>query len=144
MGNPFAANRVVENPYNSLIFLREEENDDSPILKVSKLKQVAAQIIKKHEEHAFSSTSQEESTQSYQPPHDSIMGPSVYPSTQHNPQPFYRPDYQFRYPQGKGKTLSGGYGKYYNSQWTLPPTWTESGGAVTRQSRLVEFGGPVP
>ncbi|GJU61609.1 hypothetical protein Tco_1243444 [Tanacetum coccineum] len=127
MGNPFAANRVVENPYNSLIFLREEENDDSPILKVSKLKQVAAQIIKKHEEHAFSSTSQEESTQSYQPPHDSIMGPSVYPPAQQNPQPFYRPDYQFGYPRGKGKTFSGGYGEYYNSQWTLPPAWTESG-----------------
>ncbi|GJT13683.1 hypothetical protein Tco_0860725 [Tanacetum coccineum] len=127
MGNPFAANRVVENPYNSLIFLREEENDDSPILKVSKLKQVAAQIIKKHEEHAFPSTSQEESTQSYQPPHDSIMGPSVYPPAQQNPQPFYRPDYQFGYPRGKGKTFSGGYGEYYNSQWTLPPAWTESG-----------------
>nr|GEY79299.1 TPA: orf y [Tanacetum cinerariifolium] len=59
------------------------------------------QIIKKHEEHVFPSTSQEESTQSYQPPHDSIMGPSVYPPAQQNPQTFYRPDYQFGYPQGK-------------------------------------------
>ncbi|GKB52689.1 putative polyprotein [Tanacetum coccineum] len=55
------------------------------------------------------------------------MGPSVYPPAQQNPQPFYRPDYQFGYPQGKGKTFSGGYGEYYNSQWTLPPAWTESG-----------------
>ncbi|GKB71343.1 hypothetical protein Tco_0932755 [Tanacetum coccineum] len=83
-----------------------------------------AQIIKKHEEHAFPSTSQEESTQSYQPPRDSIMGPSVYPPAQQNPQPFYRPDYQFGYPQGKSKIFSGGYGEYYNSQWTLPPAFT--------------------
>nr|GEZ40699.1 hypothetical protein [Tanacetum cinerariifolium] len=38
-----------------------------------------------------------------------------------------RPDYQFGYPQGKGKSFSKGYGEYYNSQWTLPPAWTESG-----------------
>ncbi|GJR45117.1 hypothetical protein Tco_1313220 [Tanacetum coccineum] len=81
-----------------------------------------------YEENAFpSSSSQIESTQSYQPPHDSIMGPPVYPPAQQNPQPFYRPDYQFGYPQGKGKIFSGGYGEYYNSQWTLPPAWTESG-----------------
>nr|GEX31314.1 RNA-directed DNA polymerase [Tanacetum cinerariifolium] len=55
------------------------------------------------------------------------MGPSVYPLAQQNPQPFYRPYYQFGYSQGKGKTFSEGYGEYYNSQWTLPPAWTESG-----------------
>nr|GFA71897.1 TPA: orf y [Tanacetum cinerariifolium] len=55
------------------------------------------------------------------------MGPSVYPPTQQNPQPFYRPDYQFGYPQGKGKSFSRGYGEYYNSEWTLPSAWTESG-----------------
>ncbi|GKE84626.1 hypothetical protein Tco_1558368 [Tanacetum coccineum] len=89
---------------------------------------MAAQIIKKHEEHAFpSSSSQIESAQSYQPPHDSIMGPPVYPPAQQNLQPFYMPDYQFGYPQGKGKIFNGGYGVYYNSQWTLPPAWTESG-----------------
>ncbi|GJU21611.1 hypothetical protein Tco_1154953 [Tanacetum coccineum] len=54
------------------------------------------------------------------------MGPSVYPPAQQNPQPFYKPDYQFDYPRGKGKTFSGGYGEYYNSQSTLPPAWTES------------------
>ncbi|GJY43604.1 Orf y [Tanacetum coccineum] len=26
----------------------------------------------------------------------------------------------------RGKTFSGGYGEYYNSEWTLPPAWTES------------------
>ncbi|GKB10460.1 Orf y, partial [Tanacetum coccineum] len=31
------------------------------------------------------------------------------------------------YPQGKGNIFSGGYGEYHNSQWTLPPAWTESG-----------------
>ncbi|GKC37068.1 hypothetical protein Tco_1049452, partial [Tanacetum coccineum] len=41
--------------------------------------------------------------------------------------PYPKPDYQFGYPQGKSKTFNGGYGKYYNSQWTLPPAWTESG-----------------
>nr|GFB60725.1 hypothetical protein [Tanacetum cinerariifolium] len=71
-----------------------------------------AQIIKKHEEHVFPSTSQEESTQSYQPPHDSIMGPSVYPPAQQNPQSFYRPDHQFGYPQGRSKLFSGGYEAY--------------------------------
>ncbi|GKA85547.1 ORFIII-like polyprotein [Tanacetum coccineum] len=37
------------------------------------------------------------------------MGPSIYPPAQQNPQPFYRPDYQFGYPRGKGRTFSGGY-----------------------------------
>nr|GEV02811.1 retrotransposon protein, putative, Ty3-gypsy subclass [Tanacetum cinerariifolium] len=85
------------------------------------------QIIKQHEEHVFPSASQEESTQSYQPPHNSIMRSSVYPPAQQNPQPFCRPDYQFGYPQGKDKSFSGGYGEYYNSQWTLPSAWTELG-----------------
>ncbi|GKC13819.1 Orf y [Tanacetum coccineum] len=124
--NPFAAKRG-EN-HTILHLSKEEENDDLPYPKfLNSHNKCQGTNLQKHEEHAFPSTLQEESTQSYQPPHDSIMGPSVYPSTQHNPQPFYRPDYQFRYPQGKGKTFSGGYGKYYNSQWTLPPAWTESG-----------------
>ncbi|GJV49303.1 hypothetical protein Tco_1439515 [Tanacetum coccineum] len=108
----------------------EEENDDDdlPYPKFRKFKQMAAEIIKKHEEQAFpSSSSQIESTQSYQPPHDSIMGPPVYPPAQQNPPPFYKPDYQFGYPQGKSKIFNGGYGEYHNSQWTLPPAWTESG-----------------
>ncbi|GJX81723.1 hypothetical protein Tco_0331204 [Tanacetum coccineum] len=125
--NPFAA-KHGEN--HTILHLSKEENDDDdlPYPKFRNFKQVAAQIIKKHEEHAFpSSSSQIESTQSYQPPHDSIMGPPVYPPAQQNPQPFYRPDYQFGYPQGKSKIFNGGYGEYYNSQWTLPPAWTESG-----------------
>ncbi|GKB01462.1 hypothetical protein Tco_0829506 [Tanacetum coccineum] len=95
--NPFAA-KHGEN-HTILHLSKEEENDDLPYPKFRKFKQMAAQIIKKHEEHAFpSSSSQIESTQSYQPPHDSIMGPPVYPLAQHNPQPFYKPDYQFGYP----------------------------------------------
>nr|GFB93263.1 hypothetical protein MA16_Dca018881 [Tanacetum cinerariifolium] len=135
--NPFTAKRELEweNPFaakrgedHTILHLSKEEKDDGlPYPKFRKFEQVAAQIIKKHEEHVFPSTSQEESTQSYQPPHDSIMGPSVYPPAQQNPQSFYRPDYQFGYPQGKGKLFSGGYGEYHNSQWTLPPAWTESG-----------------
>ncbi|GKA56092.1 Orf y [Tanacetum coccineum] len=31
------------------------------------------------------------------------MGPAVYPPARQNPQPTYKPDYQFGYPQGKGK-----------------------------------------
>ncbi|GJU44590.1 Orf y [Tanacetum coccineum] len=86
-----------------------------------------AQIISKHEEQAFPSTSKVESTQTYQPSHDLIMGPSAYPSAQQNSQPFYSPNYQFGYPQGKGKQFSKGYVEYHNSQWTLPLAWTESG-----------------
>ncbi|GKF80632.1 hypothetical protein Tco_0239234, partial [Tanacetum coccineum] len=78
------------------IRIENDDDDDLPYPKFRKFKQMAAQIIKKHEEHAFpSSSTQIESTQSYQPPHDSIMGPPVYPPAQQNPQPFYRPDYQF-------------------------------------------------
>ncbi|GJT48748.1 hypothetical protein Tco_0974905 [Tanacetum coccineum] len=74
--NPFAAKRG-EN-HTILHISKEEEDDDLPYPKFRNFKQVAAQIIKKHEEHAFPS-SQVESTQSYQLPHDSIMGPPVYP-----------------------------------------------------------------
>ncbi|GKD49316.1 hypothetical protein Tco_1278292, partial [Tanacetum coccineum] len=41
--------------------------------------------------------------------------------------PYPKPDYHFGYPQGKSKIFSAGYGEYYNSQWTLPPAWIESG-----------------
>ncbi|GKB48638.1 hypothetical protein Tco_0899391 [Tanacetum coccineum] len=67
--NPFAA-KHGEN-YTILHLSKEEENDDLPenddllYPKFRNFKQVAAQIIKKHEEHAFPSTLQEESTQSY-------------------------------------------------------------------------------
>nr|GFB40806.1 hypothetical protein [Tanacetum cinerariifolium] len=105
--NPFAAKRGED--HTILHLSKEEDDNDLPYPKFRKFEQVAAQIIKKHEEHVFPSTSQEESTQSYQPPHDSIMGPSVYPPAQQNPQSFYRPDYQFGYPQGKSKLFSGGY-----------------------------------
>ncbi|GJZ78469.1 hypothetical protein Tco_0643306 [Tanacetum coccineum] len=60
--NPFAAKRG-EN-HTILHLSKEEENNDLPYPKFRNFKQVAAQIIKKHEEHAFPSTSQEESTQS--------------------------------------------------------------------------------
>nr|GEU52445.1 hypothetical protein AMTR_s00071p00160240 [Tanacetum cinerariifolium] len=63
----------------------------------------------------------------YQPPPDAIMGPAVYPPARQNPQLAYKPDYQFGYPQGKCNTFYEGYGKYHNSQWTLPPAWTKSG-----------------
>ncbi|GKA38919.1 Orf y [Tanacetum coccineum] len=127
--NPFTA-KSGENHNHTILHISKEENDDDdlPYPKFRNFKQMAAKIIKKHEEHAFpSSSSQQESTQSYQPPHDAIMGPPVYPPAQQNPQPFYRPDYQFGYPQGKSKIFNGGYGEYHNSQWTLPPAWTESG-----------------
>nr|GEZ35328.1 RNA-directed DNA polymerase [Tanacetum cinerariifolium] len=71
-------------------------------------------------------TDDAESSTSYQPPPDAIIGPAVYPPARHNPQQAYKPDYQFGYPQGKGNTFYGGYGEYHNSQWTLPPAWTKS------------------
>ncbi|GJT19819.1 Orf y [Tanacetum coccineum] len=46
---------------------------------------------------------------------------------ENNDLPYPKPDYQFGYHRGKGKIFSGGYDEYYNSQWTLPPAWTESG-----------------
>ncbi|GKC80987.1 hypothetical protein Tco_1136704 [Tanacetum coccineum] len=67
--NPFAAKRG-EN-HTILHLSKEDDDDDLPYPKFQNFKQVAAQIIKKHEEHAFPS-SRVESTQSYQPPHDSI------------------------------------------------------------------------
>ncbi|GKB70129.1 hypothetical protein Tco_0931541, partial [Tanacetum coccineum] len=86
--NPFASKRGENHTILHLSKEEEkEENDDFPYPKFRNFKQLAAQIIKKHKEHAFPSTLQEESTQSYQPPHDSIMGLSIYPPAQQNPQP---------------------------------------------------------
>ncbi|GJR29795.1 hypothetical protein Tco_1106027 [Tanacetum coccineum] len=124
--NPFAAKRG-ENHTVLHLSKNEEKDDDLPYPKFRKFKQLAAQIINKHEEHAFPTAADDaESSTSYQPPPDAIMGPAVYPSARQNPQPTYKPDYQFGYPQGKGNTFYGGYGEYHNSQWTLPPAWTES------------------
>ncbi|GJR21849.1 hypothetical protein Tco_0970376 [Tanacetum coccineum] len=100
----------------------------TPYPNFRKCKQLAAQIINKHEEHAFpTATDDAESSTSYQPPPDTIIGPAVYPPARQNPQPTYKPDYQFGYPQGKCNTFYRGYGEYHNSHWTLPPAWTESG-----------------
>ncbi|GJY36977.1 hypothetical protein Tco_0422355 [Tanacetum coccineum] len=85
--NPFAAKRGENHTILHLSKEEKEEDDDLPYPKFRNIKNVAAQIIKKHEEHAFpSSSSQIESTQSYQPPHDSIMGPPVYLPAQQNPE----------------------------------------------------------
>ncbi|GJU28359.1 Orf y [Tanacetum coccineum] len=88
--NSFTAKRGES---HTILHLSKDEgnDDDLPYLKLPEFKRVAAQIISKHEEQAFPSTS------------------------------------EFGYPQGKGKTFSGEYGEYHNSQWTLPPAWTESG-----------------
>nr|GEX15166.1 TPA: orf y [Tanacetum cinerariifolium] len=97
--NPFAAKRGKDHTVLHLS-KNEEKDDDLPYLKFQKFKQLAAQIIKKHEEHAFPiATDEAESSTSYQPPPDATMGPSVYPPARQNPQPAYKPDYQFSYPQ---------------------------------------------
>ncbi|GKD08162.1 hypothetical protein Tco_1187847, partial [Tanacetum coccineum] len=69
-------------PYDILLHLskKEEKDDDLPYPKFRKFKQLAAQIINKHEEHAFPTALDDaESSTSYQPPPDAIMGPAVYP-----------------------------------------------------------------
>ncbi|GJX51270.1 RNA-directed DNA polymerase [Tanacetum coccineum] len=102
--NPFAANHGEDHTVLHLS-KNEEKDDDLPYLKFRKFKQLAAHIINKHEEHAFPTAADDaESSTSYQPPPDAIMGPA-----------------------GKGNTFYGRYGEYHNSQWTLPPAWTESG-----------------
>nr|GEX70461.1 RNA-directed DNA polymerase [Tanacetum cinerariifolium] len=122
--NPFAAKCGEDHTVLHI----SEEKDDLPYLKFRKFEQLAAQIVKRHEEHAFLTAADDaESSTSYQPPPDAIMGPAVYPPARQNPQQAYRPDYQFGYPQGKGNTFYGGYGEYHNSQWTLPPAWMKLG-----------------
>ncbi|GJS59271.1 hypothetical protein Tco_0654055 [Tanacetum coccineum] len=56
--NPFATKRG-ENHNHTILHLSKEENDDDdlPYPKFRNFKQMAAQIIKKHEEHAFPSSS---------------------------------------------------------------------------------------
>nr|GEY53695.1 TPA: orf y [Tanacetum cinerariifolium] len=122
--NPFAAKR---GEHHTVLHISEEKDDDLPYPKFRKFEQLAVQIIKKHEEHAFPTAADDaESSTSYQPLPDAIMGPAVYPPARQNPQQAYKPDYPFGYPQGKGNTFYGGYGEYHNSQWTLPPAWIES------------------
>ncbi|GKE26004.1 hypothetical protein Tco_1441388, partial [Tanacetum coccineum] len=124
--NPFAAKRGED--HTVLHLSKNKEKDDNlPYPKFRKFKQLAAQIINKNEEHAFPTAADDaESSTSYQPPPDAIIGLAVYPPARQNPHPTYKPDYQFGYPQGKGNTFYEGYGEYHNSQWTLPPTWMES------------------
>nr|GEU64936.1 hypothetical protein [Tanacetum cinerariifolium] len=124
--NPFTAKRGED---HTVVHLskNEEKDDDLPYPKFRKFKQLAAQIINKHEEHAFLTDTAAESSTSYQPPPDAIIGPTVYPPARQNPQPTYKPDYQFGYPIGRCNAFNGGYGEYHNSQWTLPPSWMESG-----------------
>ncbi|GJT19077.1 hypothetical protein Tco_0877783 [Tanacetum coccineum] len=107
--NSFAAKRG-ENHIVLHLSKNEEKDDDLPYPKFRKFKQLAAQIINKHEEHAFPTAADDaESSTSYQPPPDAIIGPAIYPPARQNPQPTYKPDYQFGYPQGKSNTFYGGY-----------------------------------
>nr|GEU36084.1 hypothetical protein MA16_Dca018881 [Tanacetum cinerariifolium] len=93
--NPFAAKRGEDHTVLH-ISKNEEKDDDLPYQKFRKFQQLAAQIIKKHEEHAFLIAADDaESSTSYQPPPDAIMGPAVDPPARQNPQQAYKPDYQF-------------------------------------------------
>ncbi|GJU25503.1 Orf y [Tanacetum coccineum] len=124
--NPFTAKRG-EN-YSVLHLSRnEEKDDDMSYPKFNIFKQLAAQIINKHEEHVYPTATDVESSTSYQTPPDAIIGPAVYPPVRQKPQPTYKLDYQFGYPQGRGNTFNRGYDEYHNSQWTLPLAWTKSG-----------------
>nr|GEY06308.1 hypothetical protein [Tanacetum cinerariifolium] len=121
-------NRRVE--INNLMVLQDHPLMDYDIFKLADNEQIRnpSYIVKKHEEQAFPTAADDaKSSTSYQPPPDATMGPTVYPPARQNPQQGYKLDYQFGYPQGKGNTFYGGYGEYHNSQWTLPPAWTESG-----------------
>nr|GEZ12753.1 TPA: orf y [Tanacetum cinerariifolium] len=92
--NPFAVKRGEDHTVLH-ISKNEEKDDDLPYPKFRKFQQLAAQIIKKHEEHAFPTAADDaESSTSYQPPTDAIMGPAVYPPARQNPQQAYKPDYQ--------------------------------------------------
>nr|GEW37475.1 reverse transcriptase domain-containing protein [Tanacetum cinerariifolium] len=87
--NPFAAKRSEDNTVLHLS-KNEEKDDDLIYLKFKNFKQLAAQIINKHEEHAFLTAADTESSTSYQPPPDAIIGPAVYPLARQNPQPTYK------------------------------------------------------
>ncbi|GJR25255.1 hypothetical protein Tco_1101487 [Tanacetum coccineum] len=105
---------------HTILYLSEDDDDDNlPYPKFQNFKQMATKIISKHEEQAFPTST--EYGGSYQPPPDAVMGPSFYPPARQDQQQFYKLDYQFGYPQGKGITFNERYGEYHNSQWTLPP-----------------------
>nr|GFB62970.1 hypothetical protein MA16_Dca006990 [Tanacetum cinerariifolium] len=92
--NPFAAKRGED---HTVLHISEEKDDDLPYPKFLKFEQLAAQIVKKHEEHAFPTAADDaESSTSYQPPPDAIMRPAIYPPARQNPQQTYKPDYQIR------------------------------------------------
>ncbi|GJW62532.1 hypothetical protein Tco_0111867 [Tanacetum coccineum] len=88
--NPFTAKRGEDHIVLHLS-KNDEKDDDLPYPKFRKFKQLAAQIINKHKEHAFPTATDAESSTSYQPPPDAIMGPAVYPLARQNPQPTYKP-----------------------------------------------------
>ncbi|GJU00396.1 hypothetical protein Tco_1110734 [Tanacetum coccineum] len=90
--NPFAAKRGEDHTVLHLS-KNDEKYDDLPYPKFRKFKQLAAQIINKHEEYVFPTATDAESSTSYQPLPDAIIGPAVYPPARHNPQPTYKPDY---------------------------------------------------
>nr|GEV01958.1 RNA-directed DNA polymerase [Tanacetum cinerariifolium] len=126
-------------PYRVHLSKTEEKDDDLPYPKFKKYKQLAAQIINKHKEHAFPTATDAESSTSYQPPPDVIIGPTVYPPGIQNSQPTYKLDYQFGYPQGRGNVFNEGYNECHNSQWNLAPTWTKSEACPSSRSRLMEL-----
>lgn len=106
---------IDENAYHTRI---EKEGD----MEYPRLKELEEYIRNVDREVAYPSESGETSV--YNPPVDSINGPPVYPPAREFTQNTRTQNYQVPY---KRQMFKGGYGEYYNSQWTLPPALTTTG-----------------
>nr|GEU33949.1 RNA-directed DNA polymerase [Tanacetum cinerariifolium] len=131
---PFTAKRGKDHTVLH-ISKNEEKDDDLPYPKFRKFKQLAVQIIKKHEEHAFPTAIDDaESSTSYQPPPDAIMRPAVYPQQDITHNKYINQTTSLAILKEKA-ILFMEYGEYHNSQWTLPPALMESGVMLFLTSR---------
>ncbi|GKB41944.1 Orf y [Tanacetum coccineum] len=111
--NPFAAKSGGNQ--ESCFHLNEDEELPYPKFKREVEKILANEVAYPADEASSSNI--------YNPPNDSMMGPPVYPPATGNYQQYNESQFQPKSQKG----FKGDYGNYHNQQWSLPPAYAGTG-----------------
>ncbi|GJS39524.1 Orf y [Tanacetum coccineum] len=107
-----------ENEYNEESCFLLNKDDELPYPKFKKeVERILANEV------AYPTADEASSSNIYNPPIDSMMGPSVYPPSTGNYQQYNESQFQPKSQKG----FKGDYGNYHNQQWSLPPTYAGIG-----------------
>ncbi|GKA14068.1 hypothetical protein Tco_0693714 [Tanacetum coccineum] len=113
--NPFTTKRGEDQKESYCFHLNEDEELPYPKLK-KEVERILANEVAYPVDEATSSNM-------YNPPTDSMMGPPVYPPSTGNYQRYDESQFQPKSQKG----FKGDYGNYHNQQWSLLPAYAGTG-----------------